>query len=909
MMKFGVNYFRSVHDGVRDRVDDLEWDEFATFMKNEGHRVAPTKDDVSLFSATKFKTLDAVLTEDRHGYREDPDGTQIVRRQQRNALQVELLILDYDGTLTLDEARERFKDYEYLGYTSYGHMKTPGTHKFRLIFPLSQPIPAHKTFNEYEMVVEHGAYYDLSEALIEFAPGCDPVITKTVQAYYLPSAPSARIADAVIWRNHGVVLDWTTWRKNDAHYSSSDASPVPRKANGQPNRTLDPDQEFTHPRGTIKASDVTRRIQHVRCPFHGDATGSEFLVRYDSGVVCFQCKRCGPFTLSPAVRLPKAVIKDACPTDEVKTPGVEMEEVWLDHTDRDQIEQLLAEAKKDILSDKGVEYFGATRFKSHAIYLPEGAGKSQLALSFLSDSASPYRNHLVFACKSWKQVIEKEASFRPKLKEIGRTSQIAWSFDGSIERRFNVKVRRGNGKPFSPGDQLEEETIAEIIRRHPDLSERFIRMTWAILGGDSLRFEAMTARDRIYAEPASPTDDEDLIFDDLGDEPPAIIFTTFAQLRLVAAKRDRIPRNWIIWFDDPDLDELIDIKPRRADAKGDDKKVKTIEGTRYDVRPAKTSLGLPFISHRCIYTTTERVTLRLLEHHLKEHGDPCTVHGERRRVTGGQITILGTDKVQKKFDAIVPLLVRRLEMEHAKKVTLIADGIPAEFNHSTNKGRNDLKDRHLLVEVSLPHPAQIKVVCDALGLPFAQHRHQIGAELMLDKMHQAIGRNSGFRTAGFECVVLADKNRHASLVENCGYAIDGENSVIVDKTEKMSRRDSRLAESASPLVKQIGAFLNNPFDYLSDLRKIKPDITFVLDRIADETKRFEYIARLLAALTSLTRVRFDLDVSFASTSHLERQVLELGLWVLTQIPDERLGEVQTNYREILKISEISEVER
>jgi hypothetical protein len=36
-------------------------------------------------------------------------------------------------------------------------------------------------------------------------------------------------------------------------------------------------------------------------------------------------------------------------------------------------------------------------------------------------------------------------------------------------------------------------------------------------------------------------DDEDLIFDDMGNEPPAIIFTTFAQLRLVSTKSTAFP--------------------------------------------------------------------------------------------------------------------------------------------------------------------------------------------------------------------------------------------------------------------------------------------------------------------------------------------------------------------------------
>lgn len=911
MTTFGINTFRSVRDGVYQRTDDLEWEEFVTVVVEQGHHVSPTKDGVRLFNATRFKTLDEVLREARDGFREEPDGTQIVRRQQKNALAVELLILDYDGTLTLDEARERFKGYEYLGYTSYSHFKKSSVHKFRLIFPLVRPIPAHRTYDEYGMLAEQGAYYDLSEALIAFAPGCDPVVTKAVQPYYVPSAPAERVAEALIWRNHGTVLDWTTWKRNDAYAADpSSTSPIPLKTNGLPNRILDADQVFNHRRGTIIASEVKGRVQHVCCPFHGDTKGSEFLVRYSSGVVCFHCKHCGSFTLPPPqAHLSPSVQQEVITADLPRLDGLDFEPVWLDHADRLHVERFLAGVKKDILADKAEGSSGRHSFKSHVLYMPEGAGKSQLALSFLSDPPAPYfprvpgtryRHQIIFACKSWKQVIEKEASFRDKLKAIGRTSRVAWSFDGSIDRRFNVKVGRRPGRPFAPGDVIVEDTIREIMRVHPHLSERLIRMTWAILGGDPVRLQQMAVPDVIDAIPDTPFDDEDLIFDDMGNEPPAIIFTTFTQLRLVGAKFDRIPLNWIIWIDDPDLDEFLDIKPRREDSTGDASKIKTIDGSTYDVRPEIQSLGLAFKHHRCIYTTTERVTLRLLTHHLDKHGISHEVHGERHRVTGGKITILGTDKVQTKFDALVPLLVRRLEKEHAIKLTLIADGIPADFNHSTNKGRNDLKNRHILIELSRPHPAQIKIVCDALGLRVAEHGDRIGRDLMIDKMHQAIGRNSGFRTAGFECVVLADKTRHAAVVGECGYQIDAENSVLIDKTERMGRLDSRLTESASPLVKQIDAFLNNPTSYLSDLRKVKADIAFVFDRLDNSVKKLDYTVRLLVALTSLTRVRFDQDASLSiPTSHLSGQVRELGEWVMTQIPDGR-EKILTQYREKLR---------
>lgn len=898
----------------------MTWDEFVSFILEE-HTVSATKDSLPLFNATRFKSLDEVIKENREGYREDQnDGTLIVRRRQQNVISVELLILDYDGTLTLDEAIERFKEYEYVGYTSYGHMQKPGVHKFRLIFPLTHPIPAHRTVGDYGNLIDQGDYLDLSEAIMQFAPACDPAILKPTQPYYIPSAPPERIHLAKNWRNIGRVLDWTKWKRNESYTVDSETSSIPRKSNGLPNRLLDPEQEFQCKGRIVRPRDVKGRMQHVACPFHGDVKGSEFLVRYpDSDVVSFHCKRCGTFSLPPEQTVPKKIVEDLSAASLASSRQSEffnLDDPRWDHEDRIRVKQFLDKAKKTIMSDKGYSpsdkkssYAQPLHFSSHVLYMPEGAGKSQLAISFLTDPPHKYfphteiryRNQIIFACKSWKQVIEKYNSFLPQLKKIDRTGRIAWSFEGSIYRRFKVKIKRAPARPFATGKVLSESTVAEIAEKHPHLDPKFISLAWNILGGPSERFENMAVPDIVTVKPELPHDDNDDYFDDLGPEPPAIIFTTFAQLRLLEAKRDRIPLNWIIWVDDPDIDELIDIKRATvpSDEESPERNVTVIDGTTYDIRPDHTSLGLAFARHRSIYTTTERLTLRFLEHNFTERNEHFQVHGKRHLITGGKVTILGTNAVQKKYDAIVPLLARRLNSSKPKlNITLIADGIPAEFNHSTNKGRNDLSERHLLVEVSQPHPIQVKTVCDALGLNFNVHRDRISNELMLDKLHQAIGRNSGYRTKGFECVVLVDKNKHAYLAKECSYSIDVENSVLIDRTAKMTRKEKRISESASPLVKNIESFLNNIHDYISDLRKVRPDIDFVISTIETDEKRLIYVTRLLIALTSFSTVRFDFDPDLIPKNDLSQRYWKLGKWILdTHVTKNHRESVMNDYRQ------------
>ena len=909
MKTYRITVFQSLKSPIKGE-SDLTWEEVVDFFRS-GHIETDQKDSLPLFNCIQFKTADEVANGPIDGYWKRRSGEIVVRRKKINATQVDMLVVDYDNGMTIDEAMERFADYEYVGYTSYRHLYDAETHKFRLIFPLSTPIPSFIKVNEKGQEVEHGVFYDLEQSILKFAPGSDPSAYNGTQPFFPPSAPQERMALAKSWINHGKLLDWIGWEVNQPSsikYSMSGNV----TSRGVKNWRLDPNQEFSHATGVVKAVDVVGRIQQVACPFHGDRNGSEFIVRHDSGVVSFTCKHCGTFSLPPELD----------DVDDPDQPVIEIDDTWWWHEDRDRMSAFLEEVKQEILSDKGkrpvsrhqlsgrpIEY----QFKSHILYLPEGSGKSRLALSFLSDPpyqyfpdrSTQYRHQIIFACKSWDQAIEQYHSFKPTLDEIGRSGKVLMSFAGVIERRFGVKISRDDAYPFEVGKIRDEETINEIVEKSK-LSERFVRLVWNFLLLDKVRYSTYTHPD--VHQDADELDDELMdaelkYLQSCDDVSPAIVFTTFAQLRLITAKKDRIPDNWIIWLDDPDIDDLIDIKKISDGGKkrkskelipGKDYIPKTtlINGTLYDRRDPDTSLGAVLSNHRCIYTTTERVTLRKLEDLLHIRREKYEVHGERFKVTGGKVTILGTKAVQRKQDALIPLYIRRFSSELKNDPILIADGIPSEFNHTTNKGRNDLTQRDILVEISYPHPEQIKLICDSMGLDFNTHRDEFTKELMLDKAHQAIGRNSGFRSDGGECVVLVDPKQHKFIVSECSYQLDLENSVIIDRTSKMSRKDTRLTETASPFVKKIVDYINNPHSYLSDSRKVKPDIKSVVSTIIDPKRRDDYLVRLLIGLTPYSGTKFT-DPS--PSSQQSKKVWELGNWILNDLtpPSRRQGVVDS----------------
>jgi len=74
--------------------------------------------------------------------------------------------------------------------------------------------------------------------------------------------------------------------------------------------------------------------------------------------------------------------------------------------------------------------------------------------------------------------------------------------------------------------------------------------------------------------------------------------------------------------------------------------------------------------------------------------------------------------------------------------------------------------------------------------------------------------------------------------------------------------------------------INNPHNYLADHRKVKPDIKFVVSTLTNPDAQITYINRLLVALTSFTKVRFD---EISPKDRQSKKVWDLGQWILDVI--------------------------
>ncbi len=803
-----------------------------------------------------------------------------MRRKQVNILENDCFVIDYDDTISIKEARERFKDYEYVLYTSHRHLHDGKTEKFRVIIPFTTPIPAGRNIDICGNIIKEGEWYEIRDSLKHLAGPCDNTSLNPNTIYNLPSCPSERADKSFSEHHKGEPLDWTQLERVKPVETSSVNTPSCNK--NTPIDFLEPDTILQTRNGPIKISEVTGKIEGVVCPNpeHDDRIGSEFARKVEhSGNIFVHCKKCNRnfFMRNPNIislhgiryrnerskRLDEQYqqqLRQSLLLDDLFDQHEDIK-IFEDPKDRELVKKELDSIKK--LIDKDVGYTKGTsypvtkdlhtrRYKSHIIYMTEGAGKSRLVLDMALDGQK-----IIFACKSWEQVESKYKEYQEAGVKGNFNVKIVRSKDAKARSRFSTKVIRDEQThPFIPAKILDEETVEAFIKNNPDLSPEFIRLSWQFFDADKLSFEHI---------PYHHIDGPDSMFEDeispsLEDNNTRIIVTTFEQLRIHKLKNVYIPKDWLIWFDDPDIMDVVDIEPYDTDKWEElpddeiDNKTKDVNGKTYFTRNLYQSLGYSLKDYKCIYTTTEIITRQGIELMMKSRQEDFITHDKMYNISGGEITILGTEMVRKRYDGVIPLLARRLtKMDHPTR--LIADGLSTEINHSNNKGRNDLCKTNLLVELSIPHPNQVRTICDALSLPFRNNRTEVTRSIVLDRLHQAIGRNSGYRWKGFQCVVLVDKSIHKNIIEETRYRIDEENSVIIDRTKTMSRRDSRTSDTVSPIVHEIESLLNNIHAYINDNRKIKPDINSVFDAIKDQDKKLSYSIRLIVALSQLSSVK------------------------------------------------------
>ncbi len=118
------------------------------------------------------------------------------KRSKSNAIESSLLILDFDHIDKIDLSVWQNMGISFACYTTFSHATNDKPCAYRVIIPLSNPIPADKYPLLYQWAFEQ------SNSLI------DPACKDVSRMQYLPACPTERLKDFQFKSNVGALLNW-----------------------------------------------------------------------------------------------------------------------------------------------------------------------------------------------------------------------------------------------------------------------------------------------------------------------------------------------------------------------------------------------------------------------------------------------------------------------------------------------------------------------------------------------------------------------------------------------------------------------------------------------------------------------------------------------------------------------------
>lgn len=432
--------------------------------------------------------------------------------------------------------------------------------------------------------------------------------------------------------------------------------------------------------------------------------------------------------------------------------------------------------------------------RSNLFFAPEGFGKSFVAVALLS------RRRKILFCTQSNEQAEKKAEEFAKLKRGGGfvflsmpKVQCVVSKDYIFKQNTGLSIARE--QPLDPFGLPEVNKLRslEFLMEQTGCSEEEAETIWAT------EYEPITTEKPNFQE-----------FD--------IICTTMARAEIIARHHiehmlpnplETDPDEWVVIYDDPSFGQVCNLiyKTEAWERRIDDhnhkirdfnvgkqpldrkpeiilKQQKFIAANRMDdrvyyVRPEGKKLGQNFRTFGensqhipVIYTTTEELTgffVESLDHNVKVFDFMHDTYTEN-------LTIWGTSMVHQKNDGLIILTVDLLKLDFPQRnVSLIGDGLGQPLNHTNSKGQNALSERDIVIELSQLHPNEALHNQDEveflLGKNHSWSQQEIQGVMLRDKMHQAIGRNSGYRErdGSYQTIVLCDPHYWEGLTETSRY--------------------------------------------------------------------------------------------------------------------------------------------
>lgn len=181
-MKF--NLYKNINEAYihPDVVTDVDFEQFVEILKSSSEMVVD-KTDPMMFNLCSWKD-DFESPEHKPGF---------IRRCKSNVSQIYALLLDIDGTRTLEDAVTEFLDYEFLIYSTYSNSKDK--EKFRLVLPLNTPLTRLEFDQRHDSMCD---FFNVDRASFTIS-----------QAFYLPC-----------YTKDNADIQFIEWNKTDKRYEA-----------------------------------------------------------------------------------------------------------------------------------------------------------------------------------------------------------------------------------------------------------------------------------------------------------------------------------------------------------------------------------------------------------------------------------------------------------------------------------------------------------------------------------------------------------------------------------------------------------------------------------------------------------------------------------------------------------------
>lgn len=193
---------QSVKDNRIVNQYDMEWEDFVS-MLTEPHTVTDDKGSVILINPYRFKTEDyqPVTDEDGNNIINPDTGMPYIRRCADNVTDSSMLFLDFDGNVSIVQAKIKFRAYNYIAYTSFSHRtkRKAGRDCFRLILKLTKPIPMAQLKKK-------------RKDILKWIGNADDSTLDLSRSFYIPSCTDDMEVLSQSWCNEGMDLDWEQFK-------------------------------------------------------------------------------------------------------------------------------------------------------------------------------------------------------------------------------------------------------------------------------------------------------------------------------------------------------------------------------------------------------------------------------------------------------------------------------------------------------------------------------------------------------------------------------------------------------------------------------------------------------------------------------------------------------------------------